>query len=202
MRRWTKRYLTATTTMSIDRSSHSNESEFSAGAVEGFWVTTWHSRARLANWDLALSGVLAAAGGIFLSTKTLEAQLQPLLLAEFGLIGALLGLVIAGLAIVIGFLSREYAVVVMRSAGGSSAEFWPFWFVSALAATAIICAGVGLVVAHQWSFLVRETFIVSSFFSLYAVLASVNLVATVKAQGETRALLLAREWERERKLKD
>jgi hypothetical protein len=153
----------------------------------------------LVNWDLATAGVLVAAGGIFLTTKTLEAELNSLLLAEFGLIGALLGLVIAGLAIVIGFLGREYAVVVMKADGGPSAEFWPFWFVSALAATAIICAGVGIVAVHQWPSLMREIFIISSFFSLYAVLASVNLVATVKAQGETRALLLARDWERDKK---
>ncbi len=179
--------------------SHSVKSEFSATPVDGFWATTWHNRARLVNWDLLAAAALAVGGGVLLTSKTLGAELKTLLVAEFGLIGALLGLVIAGLAIVIGFLGREYAVVVMRSEDGPGAEFWPFWFVAALAATAIICAGGGIVVTQQWPSSTRTVFVVSTFFSTYAVLASVNLVATVKAQGETRALLLAREWEKEQR---
>jgi hypothetical protein len=145
-----------------------------------------------------LAIALTVLGLLTVSGTTLDEKLDQVLIAEFGLIGALLGLVIAGLAIVIGFLGRDYAVVLMKSDGGPSGEFWPFWYVSALAATSIIAAGAGIFAIAEWPCSQKAVFGATTFLSSYAVLASVNLVAFIKAQGETRALMLAREWERER----
>ena len=84
------------------------------------------------NWDLALAAVLTAAGVLFVKSSVIHDVLNGLLTVEFGLIGAVLGVVIAGLAIIVAFLTREYANVLMRSEGGPIGDFWPFWFVAGL----------------------------------------------------------------------
>lgn len=184
--------------MTPTRDEGSPNSRFSKPEVESLWKATWRNRRELWSWDLWLAVGLAVLAVCFVKSKVLEANLKPLLLAEFGLIGALLGLVIAGLAIVIGFLGREYAVVIMESERGPSGEFWPFWYVALLAALSIITAGAGVILVAQEECFRKPVFGVTTFFASYAVLASVNLVAFVKAQGETRAFLLAREWARDR----
>ena len=101
--------------------------------LEGFLKTTWKQREQWLGWDLALAAVITAAGVILVSAATLKEVLSQLLTAEFGLIGAVLGVVVAGLAIVVAFLSREYAEVLNRADDGAIGDFWPFWFVAALA---------------------------------------------------------------------
>lgn len=173
-----------------------SQSSFSPPPTESLWRSIWRNKRSLWNWDLVLALVLAVVAVIFVRDSTLATDLKTVLVAELGLIGALLGIVIAGLAIVIGFLSSEYAVVMMKSEGGPAAEFWPFWFVALLTAISILAAGSGVFVIAQEPCLSRVVLGLTTFFSCYAVLAAVNLVAFVKAQGETRAFLLAREWER------
>lgn len=160
--------------------------------VEGFFKTTWGQREQWLGWDLFLAAIITAAGVVFVNSDTLKNVLSNLLVAEFGLIGAVLGVVVAGLAIVVAFLSREYAKVLTKADDGPIGDFWPFWFVAAIAATAVLAAGAGLVVADQWPCLRRTVFGVTTFFSTYAVLATVNLVAFVTQQGVTRAWQLAR----------
>jgi hypothetical protein len=160
---------------------------------EGFFKTTWKQREQWLGWDLALATAGTAAGVLFVHDASLKRVLPGLLTAEFGLIGAVLGVVIAGLAIVVGFLSREYAQVLMRADDGPIGDFWPFWFVAVIAACAVIAAGTGLIVIDQVPCLRRTVFGVTTFLSLYTVLATANLVAFVAQQGVTRAWQLTRQ---------
>jgi hypothetical protein len=80
----------------------------------------------------------------------------------------------------------------MEAEDGPIGDFWPFWFVAALAATAVIVAAVGIVLVEQLPCVRRTVFGVTTFFSTYAVLATVNLVAFVAQQGVTRAWQLSR----------
>jgi hypothetical protein len=172
-------------------------SSFGPPPVEGFWKTMWRNAGYILSWDIFCAAAVTAAGVVFVHGKTLDRVLPSLLAAEFGIIGALLGVVIAGLAIVAGCLSREYAVVLMRSKGGPAGDFWPFWYVAALAAASILSSAVALVVVEQAPCLQRAAFGVTTFLGSYALLAAVNLVGFVKSQGETRAYQLAKDWERE-----
>lgn len=181
------------------RSGAGPQSGFQAPPVEGFWKTTIANRQNLLGWDLFSALVLTIVGVVFVESKTLDKVLSGLMTAEFGIIGALFGVVIAGLAIIVGFLSREYSVVLMRSQGGPGAEFWPFWYVAALSALSIVASAVGLIVVEQLPCLRRTAFGVTTFLASYALLASVNLVAFVKSQGETRAYQLARSWEQDQR---
>lgn len=160
--------------------------------VRGLLRTTWDQRSHVLNWDLALAALLTAVGVLFVKSSVIHDVLNGLLTAEFGLIGAVLGVVIAGVAIIVAFLTRDYAEVLMRSEGGPIGDFWPFWFVAGLAASAVVTAGVGLVVIDQRPSLQRTVFGVTTFLSTYAVFATVNLVAFVAQQGVTRSWQLTR----------
>src|SRR5689334_7503249 len=109
--------------------------------VEGFFKTTIARRRDLLGWDLVIAAALTAAAVVFVESETLKNVLTELLVAEFGLIGAVLGVVVAGLAIVVAFLSREYAKVLMEAEDAPIGDFWPFWFVAALAAIAELPPG-------------------------------------------------------------
>jgi hypothetical protein len=160
--------------------------------VRGFWKTTWDQRGHWLGWDIVLSAVITAAGVLLIKDSTLKGTMSTLLAAEFGLAGAVLGVVIAGLAIIVGFLGREYAALITESEGGAMGDFWPFWFVAALGATAVIAAGAGLLLIAQVPCSRRAVFGVTTFFASYATLATVNLVAFVAEQGVTRAWQLGR----------
>ncbi|MGA7705251.1 MAG: hypothetical protein WB998_10195 [Solirubrobacteraceae bacterium] len=159
----------------------------------GFWKTTASNLGLIVNWDIACAAILTGVAVWRITTQTLEKALATLLAAEFGIIGALLGIVIAGLAIIVAFLSADYATVIMRSKDGPSGDFWPFWYVAAIAATSVIASGCGLLAAEQDRHLRHVVFGITTFFALYSVLATVNLVGFVKTQGETRAYQLALE---------
>jgi hypothetical protein len=163
-----------------------------APEVIGFWRTTWVHKATLLAWDLYSAAVIAAAGVLLVHKSTLTTTLSGLLTAEFGIIGALLGIVIAGLAIIVGFLSSDYAVVLVRSEGGAAGDFWPFWYVAVLAALSIVASGGGLLLVQQNGDTAYPVFATTTFLASYALLASVNLVAFIKAQGETRVFQMAR----------
>jgi len=164
---------------------------YAAPELRGFWGTVAGNARELLGWDLLWALLVASAGALWVSPRTLAHVLPALLSAEFGVIGALLGIVIAGLAVIVGFLSGDYAEVLMRSDGGPAGDFWLFWYVAAVAAASIVASGAGLVLAFQEPGWRREIFTATTFLAVYALLASVNLVAFVKAQGETRAYQLA-----------
>ena len=155
--------------------------------VKGFLKTTWQQRVHWLGWDLFIAVAATVLAVLFVKSKTLDATLKGLLTAEFGLIGAVLGVAVAGLAIVVAFLSREYAQVLVRADDGPIGDFWPFWFVATTAGAAVIAAGAGMLVISQAPCWQRTVFGVTTFLSTYAVLATVNLVGFVVQQGVTRA---------------
>src|SRR3989442_5802407 len=73
----------------------------------------------------------------------------PLATAELGVAAALLGVVLAGLAIIVVFLNEDYVELLSRVEGGVEADFFPFWFTAALAVVAVVLASVTLIVAER-----------------------------------------------------
>jgi hypothetical protein len=166
--------------------------------ARGFWCTTAANARDLLNWDLLCAAILTGVGAWRITSATLGKVLPTLLVAEFGIVGALLGLVIAGLAIIVGFLGADFSLLLWRAPGGGPMrDFWPFWYVAALSAAAIIASGAGLLAVEQDASLRHVVFGVTTFVATYAVLAAVNLVGSAATQGETRAYQLARKAEQD-----
>jgi hypothetical protein len=162
-----------------------------APPIRGFWATTWDHKTEIWNWDLLSALALTIGAHFAVMGKPLSATLPTLLVAEFGVAAALLGLVIAGVAVIVAFMSPEHAKVMARTEEGAAGEFWAFWYVAALAAGAIIVIGASLLLIDEHPHLTRLAFEITTFLTSYVLLASVNLVGFVGVQGETRAWQLA-----------
>jgi hypothetical protein len=160
--------------------------------TQGFWKTTWGNKRQIVNWDISVSVALAIGAHFAFRGRSLSSTLPSLLVAEFGVVSALLGLVIAGLAIVVAFMSSDYAAIMMRTEDGPAGEFWPFWYVSALSAVSIIVTGASLLLINEHPRLTRLAFGLTTLLTSYVLLAAVNLVGFIKSQGETRAWQLSR----------
>jgi cytochrome b561 len=123
--------------------------------------------------------------------RTIALGLETLLQAEIGALGTLLGLVIAELAILVAFLSRDWIVVLMRASNGVQGDFFPFWYVAGLTTVALVFAGAGLILRLQATPLQSRMIATASIFlTLYAVFSALNLVAFIVHQGGNRATQL------------
>jgi hypothetical protein len=105
--------------------------------VSGFWRTTWRSKRDLLSWDLPLAIIFTVLTGTFVKDATLVKSGQIFFITELGALAALLGVIIAGLAIVVAFLSDDFAQVLAKSKSGIAGDLWPFWLVTALSITGI-----------------------------------------------------------------
>ena len=128
-----------------------------------------------------------------LSPTQVKNMAVPLATAELGVAAALLGVVLAGLAIIVVFLNEDYVELLSRVEGGVEADFFPFWFTAALAVVAVVLASVTLIVAERLLPLALRLLVGISFWLfLWTLFATLNLVAFVGAHGSNRALQITR----------
>lgn len=163
--------------------------------VVGYWRTLWHHRREVfVSWDLALSGVVAIVSAAGLRDSSIEVAFANLLIAEVAGLAAVLGIVIAGLAIVASQLSPAFVLVLSRTRAGVAADFFPFWHLTVVLVAGIIGAGAAYLVLPQSTALQARILVgVTSFLSVYGLLAAVNLVAFIVGQGVNRALQVLRD---------
>ena len=120
--------------------------------------------------------------------------IEVLLQAEIAALGTLLGLVIAGLSILVAFLSRDWIILLNRTENGVQGDFFPFWYVASLCTVSLIFSCGALLLRLQATPLQARALAVSSIFLCsYAVFAALNLVGFIVHQGGNRAMQLLRE---------
>lgn len=165
--------------------------------VRGYWASLWlHRRGVFWSWDIWTSAALAAAAGIGVRDRTIDQALGNLLLAQTAALAAVLGIVIAGLAIVASQLSRPFLSALSRSTGGIEADFFPFWHLTAVLVVGVAFAGGGYLVLPQATCVqARVVLVATTFFGTYGLFATVNLVALIVGQGVNRALQILQESE-------
>lgn len=164
--------------------------------IQGFWHAAWKNRRQIPSWDIVAAFVLAVCAWFGLDDRTIALGLEPLLQAEVSALGTLLGLVIAGLAILVAFLSRDWIAVLIRASNGIQGDFFPFWYVAGLTTSALTFAGAGLILRLQATPLQSRVIATGSIFlTLYAVFSALNLVAFIVHQGGNRATQLLLEEE-------
>lgn len=154
---------------------------------DGFLKTTWKNRADILGLDLVLPVVLTVPAVLLVSDCTVDQVLPSLLVAEFGFAATLFGIGVAGLAVIVAFMTKDYARAISRTKVGAIGEFWPFWWVATIVAAAITAAGVGTVLIEQIPNSSRVVFGLTTFLSAYSVSATVSLVAYIAHAGANRA---------------
>ncbi len=114
---------------------------------------------------------------------------MPLAVAELGVASALVGIVIAGLAILVAFLSEDYLEVMATAPGGVEADFFPFWFTAAIGVGTIVVNGIAIAVGHSISEISQRALLAGgAWLFLWTLFAMLNLVAFIAAHGSNRAL--------------
>jgi hypothetical protein len=162
----------------------------SSDDLPGFWRTTWRCKRDLLSWDLPVAVVLAAVTEHFLKKPTIVKSAQVFFFTELGALAALLGVIIAGLAIVVAFLSDDFAKVLSGTRSGVAGDLWPFWLVTALCIAGVIVCGAGALFDGQLRIgQTKWLLVLAVFFGTYAFLAAMNLVSLLVLQGANRARL-------------
>ena len=168
-----------------------------ADEVPGFWRSTWRNRRYLLSWDLPAAAGLGVASA-FLSHRAISENALTILITEAGILSGILGVIIAGFAISIAFMTRPWVRLLARTTSGVEGDFFPFWLVSALAVVGILVCLTGAVLHSEATRAVqRVIFVISTFFSSYCLFATLNLVGFIASQGSNRALQLLNDDVRE-----
>lgn len=157
-----------------------------------FWQLALANRSQvLRAWDWPAAAGLTFLALLVVELDTLKEALPELLVVEAGLLAGLLGVLIAGFAIIIVFLHRDFVRILARTKGGVVGDFFPFWYIAALAAVAILASGSGVLLVHQATEMqLRILFGVTTFLSSYTLFALVNVVGFITLQGTNRATQL------------
>lgn len=169
-------------------SRHRTGAAVTTEEVAGFWRSTWRNRRYLLSWDLPAAAGLAGASA-FLSHRAISQSARTILITEAGILSGILGVIIAGFAISIAFMTRPWMRLLARTTSGVEGDFFPFWFVSTLAVIGILVCLTGAVLHSEASCTEqRVIFVTSTFFSSYCLFATLNLVGFIASQGSNRAL--------------
>jgi hypothetical protein len=161
--------------------------------VRGFWGALWHHRW----WVLSSPGayivaLAAAAAAYFVPSKQVAESLVPVATAELGIAAALVGVVLAGLAVLVVFLTEEYLELISQlpdPAERFDRIVFPFWLTSGLAVGAVILdLGVILTSDLTNDFARRALLGASTCLFLWALLGTMSLVGLIANHGGNRAL--------------
>lgn len=145
--------------------------------------------------DLWIGLVAGGLAFVFVPEASLRDALDGLTSAGLAVATALVGVVIAALAVVVAFLDDEFIALMDRATkgryGGMEGQLFPFWFVSGLGIATVLLS-VGAIAFAQQAPKEAERVIVAvlTFLLVWTSLGVLNLVGYIHATGVTRALLI------------
>ena len=165
--------------------------------VPGLIASTIQFRDKVVmSWDLWIGLAAGAAAVYFVPDAQLRNALDGLTSAGLAVATALVGVVIAALAVVVAFLDDEFIALMdkaTRKYGGMEGQLFPFWFVSGLGVTTILVSvaaiAFGQDASKEWA---RGLVGVLTLLLVWTALGVLNLVGYIHATGVSRALLIRR----------
>ena len=164
-----------------------------SGHVRGFWAACWTYRRSIAvSWDFIGAFVAAGLAMYLPSDEQVRGSAQQLAPAALGLASALVGVVVAGLAVVVVFMDDQFLGLIQEKAaleGGVERLLFPFWFVTATGVTAILASLVLLLVGpYATPPFPRMLMAVTVLMVVWTSIGVFNLVAFLQATGVSRAI--------------
>lgn len=169
----------------------------------GFWYIVFeYKKSQLAGKEGIAALVIGGIGGIEVVRLTSVVQRVAITGDFLTLISALVGVVLAGFALVVAFLSDSYTLQLQKNPKGVRAFFAPFMINIGtdvgLLIGIIAYRGVAASIPHL---LEKISFVTLAVIFIFAALNITALTRTVMAHGVTRAELITME-EMERQVKD
>lgn len=161
--------------------------------LRGFWASCWYFRDKIVwSWDFGLFLTATLAAAVLPSDKEVSDLLAPLTDAAMVLAAALVGVVVAGLAVVVALLDDELLSLMEgdERSGRVAGHLFPYWFVTATGiATFLLALAIqlfGVVLAPVG---VRIGFALVVGLAVWTALGVLNLVGSLNLLAINRALL-------------
>lgn len=156
-------------------------------------ATCWLFRSKIVfSWDFAGAVVAAIAAFVLPGPDQLPDLAAALGGPAVGIATALVGVVVAGLAVVVAFLDDDFLSVMddsTRDYGGIEGQLFPFWFVTATGVGTTLLGVLLLLTADALPELpLRILFTTVAALLVWTALGVFNLVASLQATGVTRAI--------------
>ena len=144
----------------------------------------------------ALLVALVLAMFIFLGRTGEQAapEVASLLATSIALSGAILGLILAAFAIIMGFSEPRFTIFLKKAENALGDVVALFWYVGLLAASAASIGLVALVVSARFPAAGPILLTVATFLTLYALFGAVGLVRLVGRLTLARADFLESKW--------
>lgn len=153
-----------------------------------FFPLVWRNRKTVVLGLDLWAGLIGAAIIAFVVPEGTFSQVSGTLnMAELGVAAALVGVVLAGLAILFAFMTPEFTRLATLALEDLDRLYFPFWFVSGLAVATATLNVIGLASDETvWIFPRRVLLFASSWFFLWALFGTFFLVPYVAALGAIR----------------
>ncbi|MYE00956.1 MAG: hypothetical protein F4Y03_06690 [Alphaproteobacteria bacterium] len=145
------------------------------------------------HWDFAFAVIVAAVIGTVPNYEAADWPFQRLVWIEVTVAGALLGMILAGISILIAFM-REDFMVYLYSVGleddtidGMYEAIFPFWFMAWLVVIVIVSGILGLALFASACTLAQRIFLSwTTFFISWAVFGVIPVVVYLARIGKVR----------------
>ena len=169
----------------------------------GFWYIVFeYKKSQLMGKEAIIALVIGGGGGVEVVRLTSVAQRIAITGDFLTLISALIGVVLAGFALVVAFLSESYTLQLQKNPRGVRAFFALFMINIGVDVGFIIGVVAYRAVAVSLPHFVEKTFfVILAIVFIYAALNIVALTRNVMAHGVTRAELISMD-ELEKQLND
>jgi hypothetical protein len=165
--------------------------------LPGFLATCWLFRSKIVfSWDFAFAGLATVIAYAVPSDAQISKAAEPLAAAALGVGSALVGVVVAGLAVVVAFLDDQFLALMDEATeryGGVEGQLFPFWFVTATGVGTLLLAVFVLIAQPALpSLALRIAFAALVGLLVWTAAGVFNLVASLQATGVTRAIFVRR----------
>ncbi len=148
------------------------------------WQAVFH-------WDTLIAVSVSVVVGLLPDYSASEWLHSRLIGIEVAASSALLGIVLAGIAITLAIMRDDLLIFLDRQGHGVREEVWPFWFTAALA---MLCIFSGILSIALFShgnthiIAVRVSIAIVTFFAAWAVLSILSLVDLLARYARIKVL--------------
>ena len=165
--------------------------------VPGFFRTCWLFRSKIVfSWDFAFAALAVAVSWIVPTDQQVRDLSEPLAPVAVGLATALIGVVVAGLAVVVAFLDDDFLALVneaTRQYGGVEGQLFPYWFVTGTGVAATLGAILLMLTREALAGPpLRFLFAATLGLLVWTAVGVFNLVASMQAIGVSRAIYVSK----------
>jgi len=167
-------------------------------SVRGFFASVVLFKDKvILSFDLWIGVISGIAAYLLVPESDAPSVLQGLTTAGIAVSSALVGVVIASLAVIVAFLDDEFAALVDRATearyGGMEGQLFPFWFVTGLGITTVLASVAIIAFAGNASDSVARILVgVLTFLLVWTALGVFNIVSYLHGIGVNKALWIRR----------